>query len=384
MLGRRRRSHCRPSKYSREDDEDGLAKLSSKLTSDLRKHIRELKYAAPLTDIWCMQLPHMKRVADVADLESTLPKTEENCTLWEGEELALRFLLEDGKMNLVLRMLNDAKVEQIAMRAKQHGGASLSLGAESKDASDGVSTSTERSSDGQHRDEEAKVGTAEESKTERDAAASDAVAGAGLRAAIVGADSLNEFEESCGRLLNRAWEHIEALQTTDMPLVCAHLSMVLRAAVETAPSMTGFGNDVETSTEQEAVRFSEFSQEALLLNTFAILMRAVQDGLLEEHRCLPWVRKEGCVAAVIHHLAVNHERIGQYDVAQGLAALSALFGTEDYAVFEDKYLPTDADKAALVALQPSVRDVSNQGSEEKRALRRLADEISTMKRATLK
>lgn len=37
--------------------------------------------------------------------ERSLSKESAEGTLWEGEELALRFILEDGKLNLVIRCL---------------------------------------------------------------------------------------------------------------------------------------------------------------------------------------------------------------------------------------------------------------------------------------
>ena len=39
-------------------------------------------------------------------MEEKLPKDSEGSTLWECEELALRYLLEDGKMNLCLRLMD--------------------------------------------------------------------------------------------------------------------------------------------------------------------------------------------------------------------------------------------------------------------------------------
>ena len=44
--------------------------------------------------------------SQVAEMEEKLPKDSEGSTLWECEELALRYLLEDGKMNLCLRLMD--------------------------------------------------------------------------------------------------------------------------------------------------------------------------------------------------------------------------------------------------------------------------------------
>ncbi len=59
------------------------------------------------------------RVANITDVESKLPSAKENATLWETEEQALRFVLEDGKLNLCLRILIEFKAKQIETR--KHG-----------------------------------------------------------------------------------------------------------------------------------------------------------------------------------------------------------------------------------------------------------------------
>ena len=58
------------------------------------------------------------RIASITDVESSLSSGKgESSTLWETEEQALRFMLEDGKLNLCLRSLADFKKSQIQARA---------------------------------------------------------------------------------------------------------------------------------------------------------------------------------------------------------------------------------------------------------------------------
>lgn len=61
------------------------------------------------------------RVANISDVESSLPSAKKEGTLWETEEQALRFLLEDGKLNLCLRSLIDFKAKQIETRHNGRG-----------------------------------------------------------------------------------------------------------------------------------------------------------------------------------------------------------------------------------------------------------------------
>lgn len=45
-----------------------------------------------------------------------------------------------------------------------------------------------------------------------------------------------KFEKGIGGLLKNAWMHVEALQTTDLPLLITHVAAVLAAAVATPVS----------------------------------------------------------------------------------------------------------------------------------------------------
>jgi hypothetical protein len=60
------------------------------------------------------------RVARISEVESALPSSK-NATLWETEEQALRFLLEDGKLNSCLRILVEFKAAQIESRTDNKG-----------------------------------------------------------------------------------------------------------------------------------------------------------------------------------------------------------------------------------------------------------------------
>lgn len=61
------------------------------------------------------------RIANISDMESKLPSAKTDATLWETEEQALRFLLEDGKLNLCLRSLVEFKHSQINARKMGRG-----------------------------------------------------------------------------------------------------------------------------------------------------------------------------------------------------------------------------------------------------------------------
>ena len=88
-------------RYLGRNDGEGIEALSAKLSESLREAIRDLVLAPPLSDPWQSCSEKLLRVANVSEMEKRLKKEgAPDSTLWEGEELALRYLLEDGKLNL--------------------------------------------------------------------------------------------------------------------------------------------------------------------------------------------------------------------------------------------------------------------------------------------
>ena len=131
---------------------DSFEILADKLANDLRKNIRNLvsfayfhslhdsqrfgpmvpsygtkpthtqESCSILSEQWLEMTEIFGRVANITDMESKLSSSKnESATLWETEEQALRFMLEDGKMNLCLRSLAEFKKTQINCRTTNDG-----------------------------------------------------------------------------------------------------------------------------------------------------------------------------------------------------------------------------------------------------------------------
>ena len=45
----------------------------------------------------------LSRIGRIASAEAALPKSNPDATVWETEELTLRYVLEDGKLNLYVQ-----------------------------------------------------------------------------------------------------------------------------------------------------------------------------------------------------------------------------------------------------------------------------------------
>ena len=104
-------------KYSAKEETDDLGSLAGKLAADLRKHVRGLGSFPILSSQWLDMAEVFGRIASISDMESKLPAPKEDATLWETEEQALRYLLEDGKLNLCLR--NMIEYKQFQRQARQ-------------------------------------------------------------------------------------------------------------------------------------------------------------------------------------------------------------------------------------------------------------------------
>lgn len=133
----------------------------------------------------------MSRLSNITTMESKISKKDANATLWDCEEAALRFLLEDGKLNLCLRLLVDLKsFEREA----------IETGAEIK---------------------------------ENDR------------------NKLDEFERGVGTVLKNAWKHKEAIQTTDMPLLVEHVASVLKQAAKHSKELLAAGEGAAAANAQK-------------------------------------------------------------------------------------------------------------------------------------
>merc|ERR1719192_800926 len=88
----------------------------------MREHIRKFHYHPVLSDGWISMADKVSQVAEVAFLEMGVPfKTDTKLvdlkgrktdgTLWdqENDQLAVKILIEEGKINLCLRLLHEFK-----------------------------------------------------------------------------------------------------------------------------------------------------------------------------------------------------------------------------------------------------------------------------------
>jgi len=98
----------------------------SKLKKKMREHIRRFHYHPVLTDGWVKMADSISQVAEVSFMEMGVPfKTDSKVndvlgrkadgTLWdqENDQLAVKILIEEGKINLCLRLLHEFKQKAV-------------------------------------------------------------------------------------------------------------------------------------------------------------------------------------------------------------------------------------------------------------------------------
>ncbi|GBG32980.1 Hypothetical Protein FCC1311_092062 [Hondaea fermentalgiana] len=121
----------RLAKYATEkgDESNSFAALSDRLMQDLRSKITEISSEEVYSESWIQLTQVVDRIAVVVRTESGLSELSaddegtreekgagdgegKETTLWDGDEAAIRFLLEHGKTNVMLRMLETFKSAQ--------------------------------------------------------------------------------------------------------------------------------------------------------------------------------------------------------------------------------------------------------------------------------
>ena len=165
--------------YATTVDTDEIEDLSKRLQKDLRKHVRSLGDYQLFSKKWLDMAEALKRIGDITKMETDIEKDSEDATLWECDEIALRFLLEDGKLNLCLRNLINFKNKQREMRR----------GKES------VTKSM--------------------------------------------AQSMANFEKGSGVMLQNAWKHVEAMQMTDFTALVEHCAATINEVVASPDQIRG-------------------------------------------------------------------------------------------------------------------------------------------------
>jgi hypothetical protein len=239
-----------------------------------RQCVRKIQQWPILSVEWIGLLDELKKLSRLVQLEGRmLPNTkvseaqgrnkDSDGTLWDQEqhETAIRVLVEEAKVNLCLRIMNEFKKW-------------------SYDGAQKAATISQAMQE--YQSPEAQI----ESK-------------------------LAQFEECMGLLLWRAFVHVETLQLMDIPLLIEHIAMVLDHAYQVA-QRTGGREPPAGAKMQETIAlyyFASLMKHAEALNNAELLAKA------REYRLLYLATDR----LLRHHDQYPTDLIAS--VAQGMAAL---------------------------------------------------------------
>jgi len=293
--------------YTTKSDLDEFGTISDKLAADLRRSIRHLDNYPILSDPWIDMAEVFGRVAHISEVESALPSAKKDATLWETEEQALRFLMEDGKLNLCLRILIEFKTLQIDSR-KEGRGPMIDFSAE-----------------------------------------------------------CDKFEKGLGIIMRNAWQHVEVLQTTDLPALIHYIADVMEA------------NLALVSTVENLLKESDVyqRQEVLVFHYLYHLMRQVEE--IRESRLMPYIRERKVFTTAARVLNVFGKQLVKSHRLIAVESLALIVDSEDFATNPRQYIgPEDLD--IMLELKENVLQELMQDMEKRKVVRPLVDAIDKAKR----
>jgi len=298
-----------------------------------RRCVRMIQHYPILSQEWFGLIDALKQLTRLVHLESRMPgdaKVSEACgrnqesdgTLWDQEshENAVRILVEEAKVNLCLRMMNDYKKWHYNPSQRK---ADLERVANSMNATE--------------EQIEAKC---------------------------------KQFEESLGTLLWRAFVHVEALQLMDIPLLIEHVSMVLDHCDRLKR------DKLQCSSNQQellaAAYFAALMKHAEALNNSELLAKSREFRLLRL-----------ATAHIMNHAAEEYPTHISSEVAAGLAAMADNedFGTEWQMFFQDDNGNFDVEQCYyFLQLNDFVAKLLAADPDKKAQLRPLTDFFNTIQR----
>lgn len=308
----------RKKSYESSQDPTLHEELTRKLATDLRKFVRKIEMHKAFTRPWAGMIDSVIHVANIAKMEHRHDNVSAESTLWEGDDLTVRFLLEEGKLNLCLRLMVDFK------QVCPTGGMQADI-------------------------------------------FTPFVQELGMEEALIMQRAI-AFEQSLGQIIRCSMMHIEAVQTTDLPMLFNYCANVLTAA---------------TTCEPEHIFQWEKPQEVFVLSYLTSVLERMdsQQAGLDENRIMPIIEGESLVPLVVKMLSMYHERLSKVVREQACAFLKIVFDSENYETPSQKAKITPTETLAMLKgfkARFLDADIASSG-ELKRKLRPLLDVIEKIR-----
>ncbi|KAJ9469716.1 hypothetical protein DIPPA_00094 [Diplonema papillatum] len=88
---------------------DTLEVVNKRLNQDLRHRVRRIAYSPPLSPEWRDVADIIGHISNIASMESKDSLNRPGSSVWERDELCIRYIIEESKTNLLMRLMIDFK-----------------------------------------------------------------------------------------------------------------------------------------------------------------------------------------------------------------------------------------------------------------------------------
>mmetsp|Transcript_53875 Transcript_53875/g.109811 ORF Transcript_53875/g.109811 Transcript_53875/m.109811 type:complete len:302 (-) Transcript_53875:353-1258(-) len=295
-----------------------------KFSQDLRKIVKQMAPNAIFSSRWFQMLGSLQHITDVAVVEHKnhgegAQDANHGQTLWERNELIVRYMLEEGKLNLCLRLLIDFKTMQ-----------------RNEEFADALS----------------KAKAAEPSAT------FDDLPTIKIKAAM--------FEQGLGLLLSCALCSVESLQTLDMPALIIHISNCLKFSL----------------SHSEMVRSPDADrrQEVLCHHYLASIFDRMEH--LQEDRIMELMQEHDVFSLVVTNVAKFHEFFSVPTKQKAAKALAGFLGSEALKTTPSAFITNDELKKMIVDMEGQFIKELFPDHPSKKTIRPLLDGIAKFKYET--
>lgn len=175
---------------------------------------------------------------------------------------------------------------------------------------------------------------------------------------------MDKFETSMGVILKNAWMHVEALQTTDLPLLVKYISSVMQqSSSDGLDSVSSLGNRAE----------------AMVIHYLHGICKRLDE--IDEGRIMPFILEEKVLPSAAAHLHKYYTKMSEDDIIRGAQALAIICDSEDFGMHPEQYISSNHEKRTLVNLKDDfLADLVADDIDIRRSVRPLLDQIDKAER----
>jgi len=300
-----------------------------KLKVKLREHIRSLHYNPCFADDWIKMSDSISQVAEVAFMEMSIPFKSNNCikdvqgrkkdgTLWdqEDDQMAIKILLEEGKINLCARLLDEYN-DEICKESRE----------EIVDRVGKTSSFDKK---------------------------------------LIGA-RIDQFEKGMGIIMHLAIQHEEVLQILDVPTFINYIAKVLRTVDNRAPLFEA-GTTAKFSSNFNGL---DKMQESTVFCFLASIGHHIEK--LDEERIVNLLDNNEILQLSINHMAKHHEWYASDVIAAFFVFLHHVFDSETYTADKEQFISENSKKGCLHLYETVLSGVLKETKISNRDVMRFSD-----------